>query len=116
MPEEISLGHAAFASNRDTPFLFHVAGGADGDAVQGSVRLELVEIRDLSPAPSGGEASGPSSQTKSFSLLFRGPAETPLAQGTYSVEHDTMGSFLIFIVPVSRDGAGMSYEAVFNLG
>jgi hypothetical protein len=117
MPDGITVDHAAFASNRDTPFLFRAAGAAGGDPARESVRLELVEIHDLAPHPGrSGEESGPSAKPKSFSLLFRGPAGTPLAQGTYSVEHEAMGSFVIFIVPVSRDGNGMSYEAVFNFG
>ncbi|UVK56051.1 hypothetical protein DBIPINDM_002627 [Mesorhizobium sp. AR02] len=68
------------------------------------VSLELSAVNPIaaSPRPGGG-----------FSLMFRGPRETPLPQATYRFtgnggEHD------IFIVPVAADAAGRLYEAVFN--
>ena len=58
------------------------------------------------------EATG---HRKSFSLLFRGSAEAPLEQDTYSFEHERLGQFQMFIVPVGRPhGSGCYYEAVFN--
>lgn len=50
---------------------------------------------------------------ESFSLIFAGPDES-LPQGTYSVTHDALGSFDLFLVPVLVEGAGVRYEAVFN--
>jgi hypothetical protein len=49
-----------------------------------------------------------------FSLLFRGPLDAPFGQGMCNLEHDTMGSFVLFLVPIARSSDGMEYEAVFN--
>ena len=51
---------------------------------------------------------------KAFSLFFRGPADAPLPQATYALEHDELGKLEIFIVPVGRDEQGTDYEAAFN--
>lgn len=55
-----------------------------------------------------------SQRSERFSLIFQGPADAPLAQGTYQFEHDQLGAFDLFIVPVGQDQSGMQYEAVFN--
>jgi hypothetical protein len=49
-----------------------------------------------------------------FSLFFRGPAEPLLPQHTYRLDHETMGSLDLFLVPVGRDQDGVEYEAAFN--
>jgi hypothetical protein len=48
-----------------------------------------------------------------FSLLFRGPLDVLVPQGTYRIEHDELGHFELFIVPVGPDDEGMCYEAIF---
>jgi hypothetical protein len=58
---------------------------------------------------------GHSSEThEQFSLLFRGPAEPQLAQCTYEIRHNTIGTFELFLVPIAADANHTSYEAVFN--
>jgi hypothetical protein len=49
-----------------------------------------------------------------FSAFFYGPAERYLPQGTYSLEHEVMGPFDLFLVPIRKDEKGLQYEAVFN--
>jgi hypothetical protein len=49
-----------------------------------------------------------------FSLVFRGPLEPVLPQQIYRFEHDELGAFDLFIVPVGPGEAGMHYEAVFG--
>lgn len=49
-----------------------------------------------------------------FSLLFHGPADGWLRQGTYTFEHDAMGRMDIFVVPLGSDAEGMRYEVVFG--
>lgn len=49
-----------------------------------------------------------------FRLTFRGPADPLLAQATYRLEHAGLGALEIFIVPISCDGAGATYEAIFT--
>ncbi|MGI8917730.1 MAG: DUF6916 family protein [Pyrinomonadaceae bacterium] len=49
-----------------------------------------------------------------FSIIFQGPLVPRLSQGTYSVNHDGMGAFNLFIVPIEQDSQSVRYEAVFN--
>lgn len=49
-----------------------------------------------------------------FSLLFRGRRDTIFPQGTYAVEHQKLGGFDLFLVPVRQTPEGALYEAVFN--
>ena len=68
------------------------------------VELELfsVDERDISP------------RLEAFCLLFQGPVSPRLPQQIYSVEHDQLGSFSLFLTAVAGDAEGISYEAVFN--
>jgi hypothetical protein len=79
------------------------------------VELELVQATDLgSHADVAGGEQGAPGQGERFSLLFEGPHDRLLAQGTYQFEHDQIGSFPLFIVPVGAAQGGPQYEAVFN--
>lgn len=49
-----------------------------------------------------------------FSLRFRGPATPALVQHIYRLEHATLGTLEIFLVPIAKDASGMIYEAVFT--
>jgi hypothetical protein len=49
-----------------------------------------------------------------FSIIFRTSNEVFLGQGQRPFEHDQMGNFELFIVPIGRDDEGTDYEAVFN--
>lgn len=69
------------------------------------VEVELVEVSDR------GDAAG---QAECFSAFFRGPLDHVLPQRTYAMEHEQLGSFELFIVPIRKDNEGFYYEAVFN--
>lgn len=49
-----------------------------------------------------------------FTLLFWGPGDMPLAQGSYPMRHAALPNLEVFIVPVGRANGGFVYEAVFN--
>lgn len=51
---------------------------------------------------------------ESFALLFAGPTDPPLGQGTYRFSHERLGWFDLFIVPISANRDGRQYEAIFN--
>ena len=91
------LHRDTFSEQLNTKFRIHLA-----DAE--SLELELVEATDC----------GSNARQERFSILFRGPADTYIAQGMYRIEHDKMGSFDLMIVPVRADKEGISYEAIFN--
>ena len=69
------------------------------------IELEVIEIRSV-----GGDAL----ERQPFSILFRGPAEPFLAQGTVPLEHPELGRFALFLVPIGPDEAGMRYEAILT--
>jgi len=55
-----------------------------------------------------------STQQERFALVFRGPVQPLLSQAIYPFEHDEMGEFSLFIVPLRQDDEGTYYEACFN--
>lgn len=69
------------------------------------VEVELVEVQ------THGDVAG---QTERFSAIFRGPLDQFVPQRTYAMEHEELGSFELFIVPIRKDEEGFYYEAVFN--
>jgi uncharacterized protein DUF6916 len=75
---------------------------------EAEVDLELVEVKGYSANP--GDQEG----MERFSLFFNGPAKPFLAQSTYSLSHDVMGTFPLFLVPIKPDAESSRYEAVFN--
>jgi hypothetical protein len=94
------LGKSAFARHKGQIFRFRK------DTYE-SVDLELIEVSDL---PSG---SQPPSDD-SFSVVFRGARDRPLQQATYSVDHRSLGTFPLFVVPIYPDADALNYEAIFN--
>jgi hypothetical protein len=72
------------------------------------LELELIQVK--------GYAGGPNDHQgmERFSLFFAGPAEPLLPQTTFSLDHDSMGTFDLFLVPIQRSDEGSRYEAVFN--
>ncbi len=49
-----------------------------------------------------------------FSVLFRVAGDGELEQQIYRLEHESMGSLDLFLVPVGPDSEGMRYEAIFS--
>ena len=90
-----------FLNYVNTSFLATIDGGKEAN-------LELVEVKTYSSKQE--EQSG----MERFSVYFTGPLEPHLPQGLYRLEHNQMGDFEIFLVPISRNDEGFRYEAVFN--
>jgi len=67
------------------------------------VELTLVEV----------DHSDRRTDWESFVLLFQSSGEL-LGQATYTLQHGTLGSFALFLVPVLGDPLGHRYEAVLN--
>jgi len=89
--------HADFATHLNSKFRIRI------DDAQ-TVESELTELSELMLSPG----------QEQFSLVFRTSNEFFLGQGLRSFEHEVMGQFELFLVPIGRDAAGTSYEAVFN--
>lgn len=86
-----------FAENLNTKF--HVS--ADGASI---VDLELAEVSELKLIAT----------QEQFSVVFRGPRDHLLGQGTRPLDHEKLGQSELFLVPIREDGEGYYYEAVFN--
>lgn len=81
-----------------------------------SLGLKLVEVRDRTPMVKSQDGAGGSAttQTECFSLLLTTPPDKSFEQNTYLLEHEALGSFYLFLVPVSAQGKRPQnfYEAV----
>jgi hypothetical protein len=49
-----------------------------------------------------------------FSLLFHGPEDRLLPQRSYSFEHEKIGRFELFLVPVEKIPGAIRYQVIFN--
>jgi hypothetical protein len=71
---------------------------------EGFIELEMIELTESISTP----------KHEQFALLFRGPQNPYLPQMIYHLEHEKLGEFEMFLVPVGRDQSGFQYEAVIN--
>jgi hypothetical protein len=77
------------------------------------IELELAEATAIfTPIPPKLAAKTPV-QT-AFSLIFHGPENHFLPQRNYLFEHDRLGRFELFVVPVGRQPGGFEYQAIIN--
>ena len=74
----------------------------------GELTLTLAETKAYMPKEN--EEHG----MERFSVLFDGPPKLILPQHTYSMRHEQMGDFDIFMTALERDEERVRYEAVFN--
>lgn len=95
------LTEAEFSKNVNTKFRVRVNAPRP-------LELELVEVKGWVLQPKEQEGM------ERFSVFFYGPGDIYMPQSSYTLEHERMGVFDIFIVPVGRDERGYRYEAVFN--
>src|SRR5436190_24166521 len=93
----VATTHEAFSENLNTKFLLRTSDSS-------CVEVDLVKVSEL--LRSRGQ--------ERFSILFRGPEETPLPQAMYECQHERVGEFDLFIVPINRDEDGTYYDAVVN--
>ena len=91
------LTWATFTENLHTRFRITSEG-------VGVVEVELIEVKPGRSTP----------RQEQFSLLFQAPQDVPLQQGMFRLEHDKIGAFDLFMVPVRKDEQAFYYEAVFN--
>jgi uncharacterized protein DUF6916 len=93
------LTAASFEAHLGTPFRVNFGGESPLE-----VLLYEVKLHEAHPGP----------RSQPFSIYFRGPHPPLLPQQIYPLEHDRLGTFEIFLVPIGPDAQGMRYEAVFN--
>lgn len=99
------LGLAAFTGLLGTSFRVRPEAGR-------AVELKLLKAE---PVPATRPARAGGAQWEGFWLVFCGPSAQPLSQAIYSFEHEQVGRFEMFIVPIGQPFDGQSrYQAVFN--
>ena len=91
------LNSRVFSELLHTTFQVRIAGEAP-------LLLELFEVTEKDQ----------SARVEQFFLVFRGPLTPHFPQGIYTLEHEKLGTFDLFIVPLGPDSAGMTYQVVFN--
>ena len=96
------------ASLTEEEFSKYVGGNFRLKLDQQEIELKLAEVKAYPFGPN--EQSG----MERFSVFFSGPLDILLAQNIYQLQHETMGEFEIFLVPIARNENGFRYEAVFN--
>jgi hypothetical protein len=72
------------------------------------VKLQIVEVKELKRAAN--ESRGYFGE--SFSILLQASAMTKLSQNLYTVSHDNLGEFSLFIAPVGTKVN--QFEAIIN--
>ena len=77
--------------------------------ISSPLEMQLTDVMSL-----GSSDEAQPERRAPFSILFHGPADALLAQRTYTLSHDVMGNFDLFLVPLGPAADGMRYEAVFT--
>ncbi len=75
---------------------------------QEPVETELIEVRGLTAPDASLDLRQP------FSVIFRGPKDVQLQQGTFTVANETLGEIGIFLVTLGPGDEGMRHESVFG--
>lgn len=71
------------------------------------ITLTLAEVKDIGAVP---DQASPDKEC--FSLLFR--SANALRQNTYTLKHDALGTFDLFLVPLPKDRIGRRFVATIN--
>jgi hypothetical protein len=100
MPDPGELSLETFAGHLGEDFRIH------------ATEERVVDVR-LGEATALGEPFIPGGRAP-FSIIFRGTTEGIVPQGIYKLDHDALGSFELFLVPLEPDANGARYEAVFS--
>ncbi len=68
------------------------------------VDLVLYSVNEIMSTP----------RQEQFAVTFHGPLDVPFNQGMRTIDHEKMGNFVLFLVPIGKEKSDMIYEAVFN--
>jgi len=92
-----TLHYEDYAPHLNSKFIVQLQNGSTMD-------LELTQVEEKSLSP----------RQEEFALTFRAPLGAPLEQQIFNLQHEQLGSGLMFLVPSGKDAEGVTYEAVFN--
>ena len=74
-------------------------------------RIELVLVEAKPILARGAQVDV---RTGSFSLFFHGPDTHFLPQQIHTFQHEKLGRFPLFVVPIGKGQGTFEYQAVFN--
>jgi hypothetical protein len=74
------------------------------------IEVQLADVTDLAQR----YGTAPQGHRTPFSIVFHGPRELVLPQRIYRLQHDKIGTFEVFLVPIGPDADRMQYEAIFT--
>jgi hypothetical protein len=104
--KDIDMAESAdLAALRIDDFTPHLEAVFDMQTAGGVVPLKLAKV---DPVGDSGRAGG------AFSLIFVAPKGPWLPQAIYPVQHPTLGTLEIFLVPVGSVFGGNGYQAIFT--
>ena len=100
---------SAFASQLNAPFRIQAESGR-------KIKVTLAEVKMGRENPiKPGRRQPADAGNEKFSLVFSGSRDELLEQSTYPFEHQTLGRFDLFIVPIfTKNPAKIDYQAVVN--
>jgi hypothetical protein len=100
---------SALLSQLHTPFCIQAASGK-------TIKVTLAEVKmRVEKPPKPGRRPPPDAANENFSLFFSGARSELLPQNVYSVSHETLGQFDLFLVPIcTRNPDRIDYQAVIN--
>ena len=75
---------------------------------------DSLDVTLVEATPLGAASRSAGARRAPFSVVFLGPLRPVWVQRIYRVEHDGMGSFNLFLVPVGPRNGGMEYQAIFT--
>ena len=81
-----------------------------------TLEIELVAVNEFKQSAITKDKEPARAKRERFSLIFKGPKDTPLKQDTYTIKHHNLGTLLMFLVPMGIDkrGTGIRYEAIVS--
>ena len=91
------LTHEEFSKHLNTTFRIRLND-------ERTIDVKLIDVSERLVSP----------RQERFSIVFLSSNDVIIGQGIVPFEHDEMGAFNLFIVPIGRDEQGTQYEAVFN--
>ena len=100
---------SALVRQLNTPFRIQAASGR-------TIKVTLAEVKMRKEKPSKpGRRPPPDAGNEKFSLFFSGARGDLLKQDVYSVAHETLGRFDLFLVPIcTRNPAKIDYQVVVS--
>lgn len=51
---------------------------------------------------------------RNYSLIFSGPDHFQLQQATFTMNHEVLGTFMLFLVPIGKTEGRVQYQAVVS--